>query len=43
MTDQGRLPGRCVFRQSDLQRTLKAAIAAGLRVTGFEIKPDGSI
>jgi hypothetical protein len=34
---------RSTFRQSDLMRALKAAIAAGLRVTQFEIKPDGSI
>jgi hypothetical protein len=34
---------RSTFRQSDLLRALKAALEAGLSVTQFEIKSDGSI
>jgi hypothetical protein len=34
---------RCIFRQIDLTRALKAARAAGFDVVGYEINPDGKI
>lgn len=34
---------RSAFRQADAERALKAAVAAGLRPSGYSIAPDGSI
>jgi hypothetical protein len=31
------------FRQQDITKALRAAVAAGLHVTGFEIDPQGKI
>ena len=35
--------GPCAFKQSDVVRAVRAAQAAGLKVTGFEITTDGKI
>jgi hypothetical protein len=35
--------GPCAFKQTDVTRAIKAAQAAGLKVTGFEITTDGKI
>jgi hypothetical protein len=35
--------GSSKFRQSDVTRALKAAVAAGIDVAGYEIGADGSI
>ena len=37
------MTARARFSQADLTRATKAAEKAGLRVTGWEIRPDGSI
>ena len=34
---------RANFRQSDATRALRAAVAAGLRPSGFKIDPNGAI
>jgi hypothetical protein len=34
---------RARFTQSDVDRARKAADKAGLRLTGFEVRPDGTI
>jgi hypothetical protein len=34
---------RSAFKQADAARALRAAVAAGLRPTGYTIAPDGSI
>lgn len=34
---------RASFKQSDATRALKAAVAAGLKPTGFRLNPTGAI
>lgn len=34
---------RATFRQSDATRALKAAVAAGLKPTGYRLDPTGAI
>lgn len=34
---------RAAFKQSDATRALKAAVAAGLKPTGFRLDPNGVI
>jgi hypothetical protein len=34
---------RASFKQADATRALKAAVAAGLKPSGYQIAPDGSI
>jgi hypothetical protein len=34
---------RSAFRQPDATKALKAAVAAGLKPSGYTINPDGSI
>jgi hypothetical protein len=33
----------CIFKQTDLTRALKGALAAGMEIARFEIKSDGRI
>lgn len=33
----------CTFRQNDLTRALKGALAAGIEISRFEIEKDGKI
>lgn len=33
---------RAAFKQSDVTRALRAAVAAGLKPCGFTVAPDGS-
>jgi hypothetical protein len=35
--------GRCTFRQSDVTRTVRAVVAAGLKVIGVNVAADGKI
>lgn len=35
--------GPCTFKQQDLTRALRAAVAAGVKVQRFEIAKDGKI